>query len=297
MIIGDNRLAVIQNIKKNANERDFTAKAEIGDPEMTAQEQLQLVQDFWQDRGKLSSKLNGLLGRGIINAITKTVLASTKVEGIDKLKGMPKGGAIITANHFNQIDALAVNRVANQAHKKMEIVIEDTNLKLPGFFGYIMNNMGSIPLVQSPNYLGRDFVHHLSHAFNRNHWVLIFPEQEMWWNYRKPRKTQRGAYYFAAKCNVPVIATFIEIQELPKLEKKDPNFYQTRYVVHVLGVIYPDPTKSVNANATEMMEKDYALKVACYEKVYGKKLDYDFTDWDIAGWRGEAAGKPAEQTE
>lgn len=291
MIIGDNRLAVIQNIKKNANERDFTAKAEIGDPELTAQEQLDLVQGFWQDRGKLSSKLNGLLGRGIINAITKTVLASTKVEGIDKLKGMPKGGAIITANHFNQIDALTVNRVANQAHKKMEIVIEDTNLKLPGFFGYIMNNMGSIPLVQSPNYLGRDFVHHLSHAFNRNHWVLIFPEQEMWWNYRKPRKTQRGAYYFAAKCNVPVIATFIEIQELPKLEKKDPNFYQTRYVVHVLGVIYPDPTKSVNANATEMMEKDYALKVACYEKVYGKKLDYDFTDWDIAGWRGEAADK------
>ena len=46
MIIGDNRLAVIQNIKKNANERDFTAKAEIGDPELTAQEQLQLVQDF-----------------------------------------------------------------------------------------------------------------------------------------------------------------------------------------------------------------------------------------------------------
>jgi hypothetical protein len=36
----------------------------------------------------------------------------------------------------------------------MEIVIEDTNLKLPGFFSFIMNNMGSIPLVQSPNYIG-----------------------------------------------------------------------------------------------------------------------------------------------
>jgi hypothetical protein len=108
----------------------------------------------------------------------------------------------------------------------------------------------------------------------------------MWWNYRKPRKPQRGAYYFAAKCNVPMISTFVEIQDLPKLEKKNRNFYQTHYVVHVLGRPLPGPDQERPCdNATEMMEKDYALKVACYEKVYGKKLDYDFTDWDIAGWR------------
>ena len=33
----------------------------------------------------------------------------------------------------------------------------------------------------------------------------------------------------------------------------------------------------------ELMKKDYELKVKAYEKAYGKKLDYKFEDWDIAG--------------
>ena len=33
-------------------------------------------------------------------------------------------------------------------------------------------------------------------------------------------------------------------------------------------------------------ERDYALKKACYEKVYGKELTYDFDSSDIAGWKG-----------
>ena len=287
MIIGDKRLDVIHNIKQAANERNFTAKTEIGDPVMSSEEKLALVEGFWQKQDQAKTKFDGAVGHKLLQLLTKTISGSTKVNGLDKLKGLPKGGAIVTANHFNQVDALAVNRLAQKAHRRMDIVIEDTNLMLPGFFSYIMNNMGSIPLTQSPNYLGREFIQHLNHSFNQNHWVLIFPEQEMWWNYRKPRKPQRGAYYFAAKCNVPVISTFVEIQDLPKLEKQNEHFYQTCYTVHVLDVLYPDPTKTASENASHLMEADYKLKVQAYERVYKKKLDYDFTSWDIAGWRGE----------
>ncbi|GHV98375.1 1-acyl-sn-glycerol-3-phosphate acyltransferase [Lactobacillus nasalidis] len=287
MIIGDKRLDVIHNIARAANDRDFTAKTEIGDPMMTSEEKLALVEAFWQKQDRFKTKVDGVLGRELLQVLTKALVGSTKVTGLEKLHELPRGGAIVTANHFNQIDALAVNCLAQKAHRRMDIVIEETNLKLPGFFSYIMNNMGSIPLTQSPNYLGREFIQHLSRAFNQDHWVLIFPEQEMWWNYRKPRKPQRGAYYFAAKCNVPVISTFVEIQTLPKAEKKNEHFQQTRYVLHVLGVLYPDPTKPVSENASRMMEEDYQLKVQAYEEVYHKKLDYDFTSWDIAGWRGE----------
>ena len=148
-----------------------------------------------------------------------------------------------------------------------------------------MNYVGTIPLVNSPNYIGNEFIKHLHDALDKNSWVLIYPEQEMWWNYRKPRKLQRGAYYFAAKQNVPVISTFVEIQDLPRLEKKNPDFYQTKYIVHVLPVIYPDVTLNLKKRSEKMMEQDYEQKVAAYERVYGKKLDYDFTPWDIAGWR------------
>ncbi|NRO45470.1 lysophospholipid acyltransferase family protein [Lactobacillus helveticus] len=286
MIFGDNREAVIKNIQKAANERDFTAKAEIGDPQMTLDERLKLVNDFWENRNSLSSKINNQIGHAMLTAFTKALAGSTEFKGLENLNNLPIGGAIVTVNHFNQIDSLPIKLLANKMHHQLSIVIEDTNLMLPGFFRYLMNYVGTIPLVQSASYIGNEFPKHLSKALAQNNWVLIYPEQEMWWNYRKPRKLQRGAYYFAAKQNVPAISLFIEIKDLPKTEKKDPNFYETKYIVHVLPPIFPDVSLSANENAHKMMEQDYQQKVAAYEKIYGKKLNYDFTDWDIAGWRG-----------
>ncbi|MGQ5709954.1 lysophospholipid acyltransferase family protein [Lactobacillus sp. PSON] len=287
MIIGDNRDKVIENIKQAANNRNFTAKVEIGDPQMSLEERLQLVDEFWKKQNGLRSKFNNDMGRIMLNAFAHTLSASTEIKGIENLKDLPRGGAIVTANHFNQTDALTIKRLAQKCHHKLSIVIEDTNLMLPGFFRYLMNYIGTIPLVNSPSYIGSKFPKHLHDALEDNNWVLIFPEQEMWWNYRKPRKPQRGAYYFAAKQNVPIISTFVEIQATDKLEKGSDEFYQTKYIVHVLPTIYPDNTLNANQNSKKMMEQDYKQKVAAYEKAYGKKLDYDFTNWDIAGWRGK----------
>ena len=80
----------------------------------------------------------------------------------------------------------------------------------------------------------------------------------------------------------------IEADDLPKLEKDHPDFYQTKYIVHVLPTIYPDVSLNAHDNSKQMMEKDYQKKVAAYEHIYGKKLNYDFTPWDIAGWRNKA---------
>ena len=286
MIFGDNREAVIKNIQKAANKRDFTAKAEIGDPQMTLDERLKLVNDYWKNRKSFSSKINNQIGHAMLTTFAKTLAGSTEFKVLENLNNLPIGGAIVTANHFNQIDSLPIKLLANKMHHQLSIVIEDTNLMLPGFFRYLMNYVGTIPLVQSASYIGNEFPKHLSNALAKNNWVLIYPEQEMWWNYRKPRKLQRGAYYFAAKQNVPVISLFIEISDLPKIEKKDSNFYETKYIVHVLQPIFPDVSLNANENAHKMMEQDYQQKVAAYEKIYGKKLNYDFTDWDIAGWRG-----------
>ncbi|ARD06206.1 1-acyl-sn-glycerol-3-phosphate acyltransferase [Lactobacillus amylolyticus] len=287
MIIGDNREQVIKNIQTAANKRDFTAKVEIGDPVMSLDERLKLVNNFWQHQNTIYSKLNNGIGHLMLNVLAKTITSTTKVVGTENLRDLPRGGAIITSNHFNQLDTLTIKTLASKEHHKLSIVIEDTNLMLPGILRYLMNYVGTIPLVNSPNYIGKDFIKHLHHALDQDNWVLIYPEQEMWWNYRKPRKLQRGAYYFAAKQNVPVISTFVEIQPLSKLEKKDPNFYQTKYIVHVLPVIYPDVKLSLQARSEKMKQQDYQQKVAAYEKIYGKKLDYDFTAWDIAGWRGK----------
>ena len=56
--------------------------------------------------------------------------------------------------------------------------------------------------------------------------------------------------------------------------------------LHVLDPIFPDPSLSARENSFRMARADYSAKVACYERVYGKPLDYAFTPWDIAGWNG-----------
>lgn len=287
MIIGDDRQQVIANIQAALVRQNFTAKTEVGDPVMDLAERKQLVNTFWKKQARISGHLNNGIGQILFSTLARTLLASTQITGLANLAGLKPTGAIVTANHFNQLDALALKRFAQRQHQVLNVVIEDTNLALPGAFSYLMNYIGTVPIVNTPSYINRCFVPHLKSILARKHWVLIFPEQEMWWNYRKPRVPQRGAYYFAALTQVPVISTFVEIRELPKVEKRDPNFNQTAYTVHVLPPIYPDLRLSVNVRSKKMMDQDYQQKVAAYERVYGRRLDYNFTPWDIAGWRGK----------
>jgi len=118
----------------------------------------------------------------------------------------------------------------------------------------------------------------------KKRWILIYPEQKMWFNYRKPRNPKRGAYYYAAKNNVLIVPLFVEIQNLD--EKETEEFYKVKYVVHALPPIYPEPELTTRENSFRMMEKDYEQKKQAYEEAYGKKLDYAFEDGDIAGWVG-----------
>lgn len=288
MIIGDNREQVIKNIKAAVQRGDWNAKVEVGDPVLTLKERKELVSAFWHEQKTLKGKVNNQVGHLLFNTLMHVLTSSTTFTGLENLQQLPKGGAIVTTNHFNQIDSLPIKHLANKTHHHLAIAIEDTNLKLPGILCYLMNYVGTIPLIKSPNYIGEEFPRHLHDAFAKNKWVLIYPEQEMWWNYRKPRQFQRGAYYFAALQNVPIISVFTEIDTIDKLEKDHPNFYQTKYVVHVLPTIYPDNKLTANENSKQMMALDYQQKVAAYEQAYHRKLTPTFTPWDIAGWRNDS---------
>ena len=259
------------------------SKVELGEPTLTKSERIKLVNDYWKQQKKFSHKLKNIIAQGIINIDTLILMAHTQIKNKKRAQG-PKYGAIITSNHFKQTDSLPIKKLANKCHKKLYVVIEDSNLKLPGFFGFLMNNINAIPIVQSYQYLGCEFPKHLQKVFDKKGWVLIYPEQEMWYNYRKPRPLQKGAYYYAAKANVPIISCFVEIQDLPEMEKNSNEFHKTRYILHVLPTIYPVDRLTVDQNAKRMRDIDYLQKKKAYEKAYGKKLTYDFDDDDIAGY-------------
>ena len=113
--------------------------------------------------------------------------------------------------------------------------------------------------------------------------IVIYPEEELWFNYRKPRPCKRGTYLFAAQAGAPVVPIFIEMQDTD--EDDNEQFVKLDYTIHILEPIYPDPKKSHKENSKFMAEKDYQERVEAYEKAYGKKLDYKFSYSDIAGYK------------
>ena len=94
----------------------------------------------------------------------------------------------------------------------------------------------------------------------------------MWWNYRKPRPMQDGAFYMAARNKAPVVPIFITMEDSDTLDGD--GFFVQNYTLHILPALYPDPTLSVSAAAEDMKKKNYEAWVKVYEEFYGKPLVY-----------------------
>ncbi len=285
MLIGGPKKKVIENIKKNLKEGNFNAKAEIGDPVFTDEDRKKALRRFRRIRLNpvgyfFRSEFAYIFVDGLAYRLNKAI----KVEGLENLKKV-KTGAIVTSNHFNPLDSMMPRKVIKKAFRKnIYIVSQDTNLAMPGIIGYLINHLNILPICPGAAYMAKTFKPKLDKLLKKGEFVLIYPEEEMWFNYRKPRPGKSGAYRFAAEFNVPVISCFTEMVDTEKVDNEE--FYNVDYVAHVLKPIYPDPKKTLKENAREMAEKDYAQRVAAYEKAYGKKLSYNFHPDDIAGWRG-----------
>jgi 1-acyl-sn-glycerol-3-phosphate acyltransferase len=103
--------------------------------------------------------------------------------------------------------------------------------------------------------------------------ILVYPEQEMWWNYRKPRPFKVGGFKMAYKSGVPVLPVFISMQHDEK--RLDESGYPVqRHTVHILPPIYPDETLGEKKGSQEMMERAQAAYKAKYEEVYSQPLVY-----------------------
>lgn len=283
MIIGNNKELVIANIKKAAEEGKFNIKVEVDDPNLTAKQKNELIKSHLKRRRSLKYRCRNRIARTIINFVTWEENRDTKIIGLENLKSA-KNGAIITSNHFNPVDITTILKCVRKAgHKRLFIVSQETNLAMTGFVGFIMNYADIIPISSNKEYMGKYFESMVKKLVSRKRYVLIYPEQEMWFNYRKPRPPKRGAYFYAAGNNVPIVPCFVEMRD--KKEKDTKGFYKVQYVVHIMPPIYPDTDKSVRENSVLMMKKDYELKKAAYEYAYGKKLTYEFEESDIAGWK------------
>lgn len=282
MIFGFHRRQVINNIKKNVAKKQFDAKAELHDPVLNNKETNKIVSKYWQYTKTISYRLFNPLVRVVFNIASQILTGRCSIDGIENLPDSPT--AFITGNHYNQFDVLLIGKLALKKRQRLFIVVEASNLAMPHLIGWAVRNFDSLPIDHDFHYLSRIFPKKLAQVLSKPGWILIYPEEELWFNYRKPRPLKKGAYYYAAKFNQPIISTFTEIQATSKRELFQRDFYKTKKILHILPTIYPNPDLKIRENMQRMAEIDYRQKKAAYEKYYQRKLTTDFSYEDIAGF-------------
>lgn len=191
------------------------------------------------------------------------------LEGVENLRGLPhNGGAIMTSNHFSKFESLCVLKAAKKVPGRHRLwrVIKGNNVFIPGIIGFLMRHCDTLPLSTNLR-TQRLFAEDLGTILSRGGLVLIYPEQAMWWNYRKPRPHKPGAYFYAAKNHVPVIPLFVTMTDQAG-RTDDAGFPKQAYTVHILPPIYPDPARSLRENERAMQEKNEQLCREVYERVY-----------------------------
>ena len=285
MIIGGSKKEVINNIKKNIENNELNKKVEIGDPNVSEDEIQKYINDFYRNKKKLSYFFKNKIANKTVKKISKELYPDIKINGLEKLDLADlSNGAIITSNHFNPLDSYNIRKIVEEKlHKKLYIVVQDTNLAMPGFLGFLFNNIEVIPLSKSPNYIIKKFVPELKKILSKGDFILIYPEEEMWFNYRLPRPCKRGAYQFAHELDVPVISCFVKMIDTDKTDNDE--FNKVKYEVSINKVIYPEAGESVKSDSRKMAEVDYEARKKAYEDAYNKKLNYAFDISDIAGWK------------
>ncbi len=206
--------------------------------------------------------------------IRKKQFVIKDIKGIENLRSVD-GGAIMTCNHFNAFDSFATQLAFEKAklpRKKMFRVISEANYTaFPGFYGFLMRNCNTLPLSSNKATM-KKFMKAMSKILQRGHFILVYPEQSMWWNYRKPKPLKKGAYNFAVNNNVPVIPCFITMEDTEVMDAD--GFPVQAYTVHIEKPIYPETGKTKAMNIDMMMKKNSQVWKEIYERVYGISLVY-----------------------
>ena len=268
------RLAVLQKIAEYERAGKFDVDVE-DDPEsrVLLPDEIEYVdKGVWGAVQREAAFLAAYTFLGVAQLKKRVILH--KPVGVNHLAQV-KGGAIITCNHFNAFDSFAMQLVYDHAdtkkHKFFRVIREGNYTNFPGFYGFLMKNCNTLPL--SAGYRNMEkFMSSVSEILKDGHFILVYPEQSMWWNYRKPKPLKKGAFSMAAKNNVPVLPCFITMQDSDIVGED--GFCVQEYTVHIGKPIYPDPDYAIGENAERMKDSNYEQWKTIYEDNYGIPLVY-----------------------
>ena len=271
--ISPERAQVLQRIEEYEKEGRFNDSVE-NDPE--APELLPEDVDYLCKKfsSKMKRRVANFLGdRYFLNLIKKDILIIDGVTGEEHLSAL-QNGAVITCNHFSAMDNYAVFHCIRKylPRKYLYKVIREGNYtNFPGLYGYLFRHCNTLPLSRNRRTMV-NFMTAVQTLLKRGESILIYPEQGMWWNYKKPRPYKVGGFKLAYRAGVPVVPIFITMKDDTRLDGD--GYPIQRMTLHILKPIYPDKSLGEKVGAENVMNEAYALCKEKYEEVYGVKLKY-----------------------
>lgn len=268
------RVEILKKIEEYERTGRFDEDVEEDPPSrMLMPDEIDYLKKNMTDR--IKTKLAYTMARKFVyGLLDQKKLIIKEIKGIENFKALDSG-AVITCNHFNAFDSFAIQlayEAAEQPNRKFYRVIREGNYtSFPGFYGFLMRNCNTLPLSSNRATLLK-FSKATDQLLKDGNFVLIYPEQSMWWNYRKPKPLKSGAYMFAAKNGVPVLPCFITMKDSDIMGED--GFYVQEYTIHVAPPIYPQKELSYRQNIEYMMQKNYDIWKQIYETEYQIPLEY-----------------------
>lgn len=270
------RLEVLKKIKELEENGIFDVDVEDDPPTVTlTPEDVDYLRT--SKKSKIKSRMAYRMAQWFVEDLLKdNKLIIKKINGMENLKNL-KTGAIVTCNHFNPYDSFTIEKVFRLAgqhkNKKLFKVIREGNYtNFPGMYGFFFRNCNTLPLSSNKRTM-IEFIKAVDIILQRGDFILIYPEQSMWWNYRKPKPLKNGAFNFAARNNVPVIPIFITMEDSEIIGED--GFPVQAYTVNIEKPIYPDEKLTEKENTEIMKEKNYEVWKKIYEDFYNMPLEYD----------------------
>ena len=269
------RQKILELIKLNELNKNFNVDVE-DDPEPIKLN----PDDVDYLRTKLSSKIKTKIANILATNFYEKKIKNKEFEikqviGLENFNTIKNQGAIITCNHFSPNDNYVVYRelLKNNSSKKFlyKVIKEGNYTAHSGTLGFFFRNCNTLPLSSNVQTM-KKFIKSLDVLLKNGEKVLIYPEQSMWWNYKKPRPFKNGAFNFAVKFKVPVVPVFITMEDGNKI-LSDGSLSQ-KYTVNIGAPIFTDDALSEKENVKIIMEKNFEFCKNTYQDFYKKELRY-----------------------
>ena len=268
------RVAVVEKIEAYEREGRFDEDVEEDPPGRTLMpDDIEYLQKTVGQR--LKTKVAYYMAHKFVSAlVAEKKLIIKDIRGLENFRHL-NSGAVITCNHFNAFDSFAIQiayEAAEQPNRTFYRVIREGNYTaFPGFYGFLMRHCNTLPLSSNLATM-KKFREATDKLLQDGNFVLVYPEQSMWWNYRKPKPLKKGAYAFAAKNGVPVLPCFITMQDSDIMGED--GFFVQEYTIHIGKPLYPDTALPYAKQVTTLMNDNAAYWKSVYETEYHIPLIY-----------------------